>query len=600
MITEIYNPDGKILEFNYNYSNVGIFDYNIEEIRDIKSLKNLSYFKDISPGYFYSSRKYFIFSVINTEYYKDFNLNFLNTDITSNEISDRFNIFKLFKNKELLFQIKYPEKKIIIKALSPNKGVIEINKKIFNILYENQIEEIDVNNLNTLNIKALDNDFVFAIKSKVPENRIIYSNMEIDFNHSLKINNEVFIVYNIDYFNYDYVMFSLEIKAPKESKYEYGINYGYINEKHFEKIPKQNGIKNKCYDLKYYKNKNNLLSGKKLLFVYYVENFNETEINITIQSKYYKQLAYKENTYVKNWGNNLMNIFYDKEEFKLIFYTEKTTIIYNCLYKNVYLMNSYNSFIYYYKDFQINRVYLVPLEFSVYGYIRYLPNKDKNNYWLMDSNKKIRITIFNNTYFNIFFQSSFTDIKERNYFLYLSEKNSKENYDSKIYVLENFYLKNQNNNSEYELITFNVDDLSTDFFTSYSSINLTTQKFNLNATNKEIIFYLIGEAIYDELVYIYTPRIIKTFNNTQNEKENENDNENNNNHEEDKSQNNKKNNKIVKIILIILIPIIITSIIIIIGVIIFKKKKTDLEMEIKEDNSLKKGFNISMSTTDKA
>ena len=205
---------------------------------------------------------------------------------------------------------------------------------------------------------------------------------------------------------------------------------------------------------------------------------------------------------------------------------------------------------------------------------------DKNNYWLMDSNKGLRITIINNTYFNIFFDSRFTDIKERNYFLYLSEKNSKENCDSKIYALENFYLKNQSNNSEYELITFNVDDLTTEFFTSYSLINLTTQKFNLNDTNKEIIFYLIGESVYDELVYIYTPKIIKTINNTQNESENDNDNENNNNYEEDKKQNNKKNNKIVKILLIILIPIIIISIIIIISVIIFKKKKTDLEMEI--------------------
>lgn len=592
-LIEIFNPDGKIIEFDFLFNKIAIFDYNIKDIEDLYELTNFSYYKYISPGYYYSSKKYFIILIIYDQYYyrmKDIYLNFLDIEKTSDEITEKYNIFKIKRNSEISLKIKHPNENVVLKILSDTKGIIEINNIKYNIINENQIEEIDIKNINSLIIKALDNDFVFAMKSKINEKLIAYASMEEDYNISFSDKDEIFVVYNIDYTNFSYISFYLKFEESLNSNFEYGINFGFLEDYEIEKNPKNYKYKSSenIFDLKYYKNKNNVYN-KKLLLTFYF-GFLDKNANITIKTKNYKPLIYKDNAYAKNWGNHLINIFYEQKQFYLYFYSMNGS--YMDEGKNEITYRS-NPFIYKYDPSFFRLAY--PFIFSFYGYVMKIPyegiNYNISVESMYDSIKEINI--INSTHFSINFDFYFTGALEKNFYLFLSDKKDDKNCLSIIYSLENFYLKNQSNNPEYEFYSFYHKDSYNNYKEYDSVIFPMSKKFDLNEEDREIIFYLIGEALPYKIVYVYTPIKFKTKNSN-----NENNSDNSDN--TDNIDINNKNNNLKKI-LIITIPScvgFIIIIIIILSIILCNKKKKNLENEINTDDSLKQGFNISMSKVD--
>ena len=96
--------------------------------------------------------------------------------------------------------------KIIVKVLSQNKGIVLINDIKYNLNEYNQILEIDTNNNKIFKIKAIDNDFILAVKRQIKKEYIEYA--QIEKNYQVPFNTDKkFIIYNLDYNNYDYASF---------------------------------------------------------------------------------------------------------------------------------------------------------------------------------------------------------------------------------------------------------------------------------------------------------------------------------------------------------------------------------------------------------
>ena len=82
----------------------------------------------------------------------------------------------------------------------------------------------------------------------------------------------------------------------------------------------------------------------------------------------------------------------------------------------------------------------------------------------------------------------------------------KELFNSKISVFENFYLKNQYNNSDFEIYNFSTKDLT--FDDEFAKIIIQNSKnFNFSQKNKEYIFSIIAESEPPKMVLIYNPKI---------------------------------------------------------------------------------------------
>lgn len=88
-----------------------------------------------------------------------------------------------------------------------------------------------------------------------------------------------------------------------------------------------------------------------------------------------------------------------------------------------------------------------------------------------------------------------------------------EDYESKFYILENYYLKNETGNDlKYDIYSLNGTDCKyrCAFYLPMS------KAYNLSEYNRKYIFYLIGESYPYKLVYVYDPFIYTTEEKTEN------------------------------------------------------------------------------------
>ena len=261
-----------------------------------------------------------------------------------------------------------------------------------------------------------------------------------------------------------------------------------------------------------------------------------------------------------------MNIFYEEKELVFFFLIEnRTKFIYHYGPTKGYEYLLY-SFIYYYnpKYFYLNR-----FKYDFYGYIIYEIYDENKTYYSYYEN----IEHFNSTKIDISdqgisvtFRDDFTTCPNINYLLIITDIKNKNLFNSKLSIFENFYLKKQYDNPEFEFYFFSSNNISHINYVYANIFINNSQKFNFKDKNKEFIIDVLAEAEPPKMVYIYNATTYI-------------------------HQNNNSNNS-NKFLLVSIIIIIIILLIIIIGVIIkiIRKRKPNKYNE----NSLKEEINMPM------
>ena len=310
-LLQIYNPEQKLLKFTYYEDHwLRVLDENHS---NMKKILDLTFYKYIPQGYFYQPTKYTIF-LINTGHRNNkFQIEAVTLSNAPNSIEmDKFVYFQILKGRSLSFNVKFPENKIIVKLMCTDKGKLLINSQNYQLTQQNQILEIDNENKSKFTITAVDNNFILAVKSKIPEKYIHYANLPF-FN--VPTNNEkAFIAIKVDYNNrnYDYAFFSIEDNKDKTND-AFSSDFGFLTENEFS-INSMRVYKH-IYDLKYYKTQKK----QDLLKVYYVPDITSSS-DITLSGFYYSEVKYLPNKFQRIWDD--LVLFVGNKRTRLFFITE--------------------------------------------------------------------------------------------------------------------------------------------------------------------------------------------------------------------------------------------------------------------------------------
>ena len=576
---EIYNPENKIIKFGFPEEIiVRVFEDKKDNFKLMENLIDYSYYKYIPSGKFYSPKAYSLF-IVNKGENPLSELSFSAIDFYENDTQiemDNFLYFKILQNEQLSFNITYPKEKIILKNLGDISGGVEIFGQKYNLKEENQIIEIDPKDNTEFKIKSLDNDLILGVRSKVSKEFIQYANVGADFKVPTE-NNKTFIIYNLDYDNYDYIYFKID-NSNKSDIFKISTDFGLFSE---NEIDKNEYLSTICisgifYDLQYYNNdKNKYLDhdNKNVSRIYYISDISNYT-NIVIRSTYYKELIYNAKNFTKNWYENLLN--YENKKIRFFFLTDNSTNILFICGNNQHGVSFSNSFVYY---FQPKSDFYCYTKLSFYGYVIGEQYENDEIEYSFDEEKGINSTELkelNSSYFELSFDYNFTNSTHINYTLILSyAKNKEELFSTRVQIFENFYLNNKyKSNKEFKFYNFSLDNLT--YNSSLSNISSIVFPLDAKFRNNETISVLIAETSPSKMINIYNSKI---YNFSAEEPA-----------EEPAEKRDKNMIKKLTIVTIVLIVIILVATIVLIR---YYKRKKDIE-ELVADDSLKEGINVSM------
>ena len=573
---EIYNPENKIIKFDFPEDIiVRVFEDRKDNYELMENLIDYSYYKYIPSGKFYSPKDYSLF-IVNKGVLPLGKLSFESIDFYENDTQiemDTFLYFKIFQNEQLSFNITYPNETIILKNIGKNFGTVEIFGKQYNIEEENQIIEIDLENNTVFNITSLDKDLTLGVRSKISEKYIKYAIVETDYKVPTE-NNKAFIVFNLDYDNYDYIHFELDNKNISD-KIKVSADFGLLSENEIHKNEyisdiSESGI---IYDMQYYNNdKNKYLDhkNKNVSKIYYISDISKYS-NIVIKSVYFKELMYNAKNFTKNWFDNLLN--YENKKIRFFFLTDNHTNFDFICGNEIHSLDYDNSFVYY---FQPKNDFYCYTKLSFYGYVIGEQYENDEIMYSFEEEKGINSTEIkklNSSHFELSFDYNFTNSTHINYTLVISNIQNKEFFNSKVQIFENFYLSDKyEDKNEFKFYKFSLEDLA--YNSSLSDVSSIILPLDERFRNKEVIFDLIAETAPSKMINIYDYKIYNFKND-----------------EKDEKGGSDKN--IVTKITIITIVLIIIIIVATIVLVRYYKKRKDIE-ELVKDDSLNEGINISM------
>ena len=481
-----------------------LYEGDFEKIQKLEDLKNLSNYRTIPDGNFYSSKNYFILFVESTFYSYLLNITKIDIEEKGSEVNElTFTYFKITKGNTLYFTSKNKKSPYIIKLLSKDKGTVSINNK--NYFFEEQkLEVIQLKEDENFEINAIDGNFTFAIKAKISEQMIQYE--EVGKTFKLKTeSNYKFIVYEIDYTN-NYSLFKVGITGKSKTSYSY--DFGLLD---IDEIEKKVFSDSSSFNLdlsNYYLNNN---TDKKFYFVIYFENITETT-NISIESLYYLPLPLERNKYIQINGAYYK---YNYQESNTFYTFISCPVISLASYKDNIGTGSYN------ENKQFSEIFTNELPnylintFNNRGYAISHNAKEFNEDYYFNSNcySDLSVIGLNDTHFRLYFSNLFSNSSEIEYNLYISDMNNILKFEPICDFYEYFYLyKNfSKEDKTIEFYSFSLKDMTiiekniTLCGDNYIDLPYPT-KFNILTTNKDFLFKVVGYVpklndikIYDSL-----------------------------------------------------------------------------------------------------
>ena len=496
-LIQIYNPEQKLININYpQHHSLRILE---KDFKDLEKLLDISSYKYIPQGYIYIPNDYSLF-LLNPKLKNEKNITIevVNLNNYPHEIeSNYFIYFKISKGEELSFNVKNKENKIIIKSICINTGNIEINDETYKLVRQNQI--LEINKKETFTIKALDNEFILAIKSEISDEFIQYN----ENNESYKVqneNNSTFVALKIDYKNYDYVKFTFNDEDSKRN-YNTSIDFGFLDKYEFstnEIIENIDYIV--VYELSYYKVHEN---EKDLIKLYYIDNITNTS-SITFRMDYYKEFSFEPYKFHRVGPNKLMGKFVNSV--RLFFLTKGFSIFeLNCLtLRGIMFYNNY------FDSISANE-YDCFAELDMDGYVFIQPMNNENDTYYYD--EYITRTISNLKYkdennIKLSFAYNFTNVSNFNYTLIITEQKNEDHFKDYVEAFEYFYLNNSYKESEFEIYKFSLNDMEIDSNNTANIILKNPTKFNINDEYLTFIYSIIAETSPIRMFQIYD---LKTY-----------------------------------------------------------------------------------------
>ena len=217
----------KIQDIGKGNKYIYLFKDDINEIKNLTDLKYLKHYKYTREGYRYISENNFIIMISSS---KPIILEVEKTEIKE-EIEDiniyNFKYFKISKGNTINFPLISDIENIIFKLVSNNSGTLIINNEKHTFNQTDYIKNINIQDYDNLIIKAIDNNFVFAIKLENPnvyfdslptggEKSIIYNNAEKFLIYKIKNSFTNAIYISFDSNNYIYFTYELSEEINKD------------------------------------------------------------------------------------------------------------------------------------------------------------------------------------------------------------------------------------------------------------------------------------------------------------------------------------------------------------------------------------------------
>ena len=476
------------------FSDMYLFNDNINEIKNLTDLRKINHYKYISQGYYYFSDNYFII-MLNSNSYMLLSLSVEKIEMNEKlkEINiQTFEYFKISEGNTLKFNLNNTNQSIVLKLLSDNDGNLDINDKNYSY-HKNEVKVINIEN-EQLKIKSLDNNFTFAIKLKIPEELIDYP--EVGKPYILPNNtNYKFLIYKVNNsINLSSLYF--EINGTNNLRFCYELT----SEKNENEIANLNIIGGKSifkfYNLQLY---NNIPINQSLYLFFFFENINSD--NIVLTTKYYK--------YVPSNIFNLIqdesyNYFYEenkREVFFIIPCTGEITIIRFRHSESLYITGDkpfsfsargdFSDYVYFYSlgvsqpdafiyhyGLEINET-----EYTYYGEITTKPIQPDFIY-----------EILNKTHIRLFIEKLFSNAPKIRYILVITSYENENLLEPICQFFNSFYLNEPPVLDNLEIYHFEEEfkyDSNLTKYKYYLDLPLPT-KVDLNKKNQKFMGRLMG------------------------------------------------------------------------------------------------------------
>ena len=471
---------------NYKY----IFNDNIENIHNLTDLKQISHYKYTNEGLHWVKKNYFIV-LISSSLYIQLEIEKKEIEEIEKEINEfKFEYFKISKGKTLDFNINKTNQSIILKLLSNNNGTVNINNNSY-YFNEGNIQVIKINN-NKFNITAVDNNFTFAIKLKIPDEYIKFP----EFGKYIlpKDTYYKFLIYEINVVNHSLLHFEINDNKNISSTYE------LTSEKNLFEIEKGEIDKFDIQSPYLYLNLYDNITLNETLYLYiYLENL--TLNNILIETKYFKPFTFKEDSFTLIHTDDYMNFIEDR--------ISDIYFILPCIGNIQIFIKSSNSI--------EGKEYYKPFKFSfngdfndfitinsrdknkAIGYINYY-NSNKNDYSYIEeeSIKPLEVEYFfgalNATHMRFYIGEIFSDSPEIKYILVISLYESDYLFENRCIFFNKFYLNNTLELNNTEIYHFSNDfkiNQSEPKLKYYLDLPMPT-KIDLLKRNQKFIYKLMG------------------------------------------------------------------------------------------------------------
>ena len=467
-----------------------LFCDDISEIKNLTDLKDIKHFKYTMERFLYIPNKFFIILIRSSVFDPGFKIEKIEIKEIEKEINVfNFEYFRISKGNTLNFNLNTTNQSVVLKLLS-NNGRVNINNNDY-YFKEREVKVINISDEH-IKINAIDKNFTFAIKLKIPDELIEYP--EFGKRYILPKNTYYkFLIYKINVQNYSFI----EVRNNYST---FHVNCELTAEKNINEIEK--GEKHELYyPYLYIKNYKDLFPNSNLYLFLYFENL--TNNDISIETKYYKPIKFEEDKF------NLIKIddymdFLDENKREVYFIIPCIGNI-QAIRRGMGLLDGEKN----YKPFKVPfrpyphdfleissgdqskpigfiNHYTLDLEDKDYGYIEEKNTKPLTPEYLFDK--------LNDTHIRFFIEEIFSDATEINYTFVITSIDNYNLLEPRCEFFYNFYL-----NSPPELNNLEIIHFSNDFKNNSNDSNLiyyidlpNPTKVNLYKRNQRLAFKIMG------------------------------------------------------------------------------------------------------------
>ena len=497
-LLQIFNPENKLLKFNFTTgAHPRVLD---EDNESMESYLDELYYEYLPSRYYYLAKNYSVFLIKRVENNSSLSIELPDLNQNPNEIEmDNFIYFKIQKNDEIDLTVKYPENPIVLKLICTNTGNVKVNDETYTFARQNQIKVIDNENRETLKIKALNNDFILAVKSKIPEENVIIGEagkaLEVPENKT-----NTYITFDVNYEDYDYIKFYTyynQQKSPTIPKYT--TDFGFLSNNEIEKNDVYHTGDESIYNLKYYKNKLHLgeeaYNLKKVFYYTNISNNSEIEID----SYYYKEFTYEENEFIKITEKKKYLIPI-KQKMRLFIMAEKTCMVEFLCPGNNYAIFSWNEIGITITDEYINCY--ATFENTGYVYIDHYSDDKFYSFEDIEYNEQTSLKLLNDKFLELSFNYNLSNSSDIQYTFIITESKNKNYFNNRVSFFEKFYLNKSNENPEFEISQFELKKATKKGEIAKVNIPVPT-KFNIKDKSKTFTYVLLAEVSPMKMFHLY-------------------------------------------------------------------------------------------------